>query len=145
MRETHTAQRSLLLFNPSCNSKHARELTWVREMIDAQPEWLAWIGEDLGADSRLGRPGITCNQVLCLDLLKQHKGRSYEELERHVQNTISVMVFANIAPFNAPRKSVMQDNIKKVKANTWERISVVHNLVLPGETSLIAALLHPHY
>ncbi|MDZ7686967.1 MAG: transposase [Gammaproteobacteria bacterium] len=108
--------------------------------LDDHPEVLAWIGKDLGADGkRLGRTGMTCEQVLRIGLIKQFRQCSYRELRVALADSLSAQYFARIDPLAIPARSTLQANVSAIKAETWEQLnrmlveSVLGTEFEPGE------------
>jgi IS5 family transposase len=81
-----------------------------------------------GPDVSTGRPGLSGDQVLRLLLLKQMNGFSYQELAFHLADSRCYRAFCGFGiDEKSPRKSALQDNIKRVQPETLE---LVNRLVL---------------
>jgi IS5 family transposase len=99
-------------------------------VLDTIPQATMWIRDDLiGRGSKRvslnrGREGLTAEQVLRAMIVKQMNGFSYEELAFHLADSNSYRVFCRIGiGHTPPTKSRLQRNIKRVSAQTWERIN----------------------
>jgi len=63
--------------------EHAKELDEISRVLDATPEILGWVENDIvapGIDRETGRPGLTAEQTLRALIVKQMNGFSYTEL-----------------------------------------------------------------
>jgi IS5 family transposase len=56
-------------------------------------------------------------------LLKQHRQLSYEELAFHLEDSASFRSFARLPRSWTPKKSVLQQTISAIRAETWEAIN----------------------
>jgi IS5 family transposase len=75
-------------------------------------------------DPTKGRDGMTAEQVLRAMLIKQMNGYSYEELAFHLADSSCYRSFCRIGVADpAPTKTRLQKNIKRVRAETWERLN----------------------
>ena len=106
--------------------EHARELDVMSEVLDAHPKLLALVFRDLPRGKvrpKTGRPAMSAEQVLRAAIIKQTHGFSYQELAFHLADSASFRRFCRIEPFaDAPKKSALQLNIKRVTERTWEAI-----------------------
>jgi IS5 family transposase len=109
---------------------HARELEKMSAVLDALPEVVGWVRDDLvrRAGKRInpnrGREGLTAEQVLRALIVKQMNGFSYEELAFHLADSSSYRAFCRLGiDQKAPKKSRLQKNIKRMRAQTWEKIN----------------------
>ena len=109
---------------------HARELEQMSAVLDAMPDVVRWVRDDLlrRAAKRInpnkGREGLTAEQVLRALIVKQMNGFSYEELAFHLGDSSSYRAFCRLGiDQKPPTKSRLQKNIKRVRAQTWERIN----------------------
>lgn len=109
---------------------HARELEQMSAILDAMPEVMKWVREDLirraakRIDPNKGREGLTAEQVLRALVVKQMNGFSYEELAFHLADSSSYRTFCRLGiDQSPPKKSTLQKNIKRVRTQTWERIN----------------------
>jgi IS5 family transposase len=106
--------------------EHAAELQAVAEILDASPAALALVERDLveGRRRDVGRPGMTAEQVLRALIVKQMNGYSYDELAFHLADSVTYRAFCCIGSFDVPpSKSTLQENIKRLQAETLETIN----------------------
>jgi IS5 family transposase len=118
---------------------HARELQAVRVILDVHPEFARWVQSDLlagGIAADRGRDGMTGEQVLRALVIKQGNGFSYEGLAFHLADSHSYRAFCLIGfADKPPSKSTLQRNLKRVRAETLERIN--RGLVVYGQQQAI--------
>jgi len=137
---------------------HVRELQEVRAIIDAHPEFGRWVRADLlagGIDADRGRSGMTGEQVLRALVVKQANGFSYEGLAFHLADSQSYRAFCQIGfAERPPSKSTLQRNLKRVRAETLERVNralIAHARAagiedgqrLRSDSTVIEATIHP--
>jgi IS5 family transposase len=122
--------QQLHLVPASIAHAHARELEQMSAVLDAMPEVVRWVRDDLirrpakRIDPNKGREGLTAEQVLRALIVKQMNGFSYEELAFHLADSSSYRAFCRLGiGQKPPKKSTLQKNIKRVRAQTWERIN----------------------
>jgi IS5 family transposase len=119
--------RQLPLFPTFFDHPHASELASMSATLDAVPEAIDRVAGDLlagGVDPENGRTGMTPDQVLRALMVKQMRGFSYEQLAFHLADSRCYRAFCRIGDLEeAPRRSTLQENIKKVTAPTLERIN----------------------
>jgi len=127
MRQKITPQTNI--FNTMARSKIAKELQHISEILDANPEMLDHIYQDLTAKGRsdTGRDGMTAEQVLRAVVLKQQRNLSYEEMAFHLEDSHAFRSFARLNMGQYPCASVLQENIKAVSETTWQEI---HNILI---------------
>ncbi len=106
---------------------HARELAAVRAILDAHPEFARWVQADLlagGISADYGREGMSGEQVLRALVIKQANGYSYEGLAFHLVDSQSYRAFCLIGFADTPpKRSTLQRNLKRVRAETLERVN----------------------
>lgn len=106
---------------------HVRELQAVRAILDAHPEFARWVQADLlagGIAADRGRGGMSGEQVLRALVIKQANGFSYEELAFHLADSQSYRAFCLLGfADQPPSKSTLQRNLKRVRAETLERVN----------------------
>ena len=121
----------LPLVYPFIDHEHARELRRISDILAQMPGASLLVYDDLvsdGPDVSTGRPGLSGDQVLRLLLLKQMNGFSYQELAFHLADSRCYRAFCGFGiDEKSPRKSALQDNIKRVQPETLE---LVNRLVL---------------
>lgn len=124
-----TVRDQLSLVPASIDHEHARELEAVRAILDAHPEFAAWVQTDLlagGIDPDLGREGMSGDHVLRALVIKQSNGFSYEDLAFHLADSQSYRAFCLVGFADTPpSKSTLQRNLKCVRAETLERVNRV--------------------
>ena len=122
MRQKFTPQMSL--FAPMARNSIVKELEQVSKVLDANPRILELVYEDLVKTSRpdTGRKGMTAEQVLRGAVLKQYRELTYEELAFHLEDSDAFRTFARLEMGQYPSKSVLQENIKAIREETWEAI-----------------------
>jgi IS5 family transposase len=127
MRRKYHPQRSL--FHVVARSEIGRELDEVSKILDANPEILEAVLQDLVGSARAdhGRQGLTAEQVLRSALLKQSQKLTYEELEFHLGDSQAFRAFARLQVNQFPARSALQENIASLSESTWEKI---HRVVL---------------
>jgi IS5 family transposase len=127
MRQKFTPQMSL--FAPMARNSIVKELEQVSKILDATPRVLELVYEDLVKTSRpdTGRQGMTAEQVLRAAVLKQYRELTYEELAFHLEDSDAFRSFSRLEMGQYPSKSVLQENIKAIREETWEAI---HNEIL---------------
>lgn len=108
---------------------HVRELQAVRAILDEHSEFSRWVQADLlagGIAADRGRDGMSGEQVLRALVIKQANGFSYEELAFHLADSQSYRAFCLLGfADQPPSKSTLQRNLKRVRAETLERVNRV--------------------
>jgi len=123
----------LPLVPASIDHDHVRELAAIRAILDAHPEFAKWVQADLLAGdiaADCGREGMSGEQVLRALVIKQANGFSYEQLAFHLADSQSYRAFCLIGVADTPpKRSTLQSNIKRVRAETLERVNraLVHH------------------
>ncbi len=136
--------------------EHGWELGKMNDILDAVPEILAHVEADLtaGRDRETGRPGMSAEQVLRALIVKQMNGYSYEELSFHLADSTCYRRFCRLGAFEkTPGKSTLQENIKRLRAETLERVhreligyakkkGVEDGSRVRGDTTVVASNIH---
>jgi IS5 family transposase len=80
--------------------------------------------QDLVKTSRpdTGRQGMTAEQILRSAILKQYRELTYEELAFHLEDSHAFRTFSRLDMGQHPSKSILQENIKVIREETWEAI-----------------------
>ena len=65
---------------------------------------------------------MTAEQVLRCAILKQYRQLTYEELAFHLEDSDAFRVFSRLEMGQYPGKSILQENIKSLREETWETI-----------------------
>jgi IS5 family transposase len=122
MRQKFTPQMSL--FNPVGRNSIVKELEQISKVLDANPKLMDLVFHDLTATSRFdtGRKGMTAEQVLRCAVLKQYRELTYEELAFHLEDSDAFRAFSRLEMGQYPSKSILQENIKAIREETWEAI-----------------------
>ena len=119
----------LSLDRPWIEHSHAEELAKMSQILDHDPAMSELIEQDLVRGVRhpeRGTRGMSGDQVLRVLLLKQMNGFSYTELAFHVADSVSYRTFCRFGALGAtPSRSTLAENLKKVRAETLERIKRV--------------------
>jgi transposase, IS5 family len=112
------------LFTTMARNKIAKELQQMSQVLDATPKVLDLVYQDLVRSSRptTGREGMTAEQVLRCAILKQYRQLTYEELAFHLEDSDSFRGFSRLEMGQYPCKSILQENIKALREETWEAI-----------------------
>jgi len=105
-------------------NKIAKELKQISQVLDATPKVLDLVYGDLVRSARptTGREGMTAEQVLRCAILKQYRQLTYEELAFHLEDSDSFRGFSRLEMGQYPCKSILQENIKALREETWEAI-----------------------
>jgi transposase, IS5 family len=122
MRQKFTSQMSL--FAPMARNSIVKELDQISKILDDNPRMMELVFQDLVGTSRpdTGRQGLTAEQVLRCAVLKQYRQLTYEELAFHLEDSDAFRSFSRLEMGQYPCKSVLQENIKAIKEETWEMI-----------------------
>lgn len=115
----------LKLFTSVSRNQIAKELQLMSQVLDATPSMLEMVYRDIvhSVSARTGRKGMTADQVLRCAILKQYRQLTYEELAFHLEDSSSFRGFARLDPGQYPGKSILQENIKGLREETWEAIN----------------------
>lgn len=127
MRQKRNPQMSL--FMTTVRTQIGKELEQMSRILDETPELLQVVFDDLITAKRAdtGRQGLTAEQVLRCALLKQYRQLSYEELAFHLDDSAAFRRFARLEMNHFPCKSILQENIKAISEQAWEKI---HQLLI---------------
>ena len=125
MRKTYHAQLPLTSMS---SHPRAAELCVMSAVLDANPEVLRRVHADLlrqrKADARLGREGMTAEQVVRTALIKQMFGISYDELAFQLGDSLVLRGFCRLSPSSpSPKRSALQANIASIRPETWEAMN----------------------
>ena len=120
--------QQLSLDPPRVDHRHADELAAMSKLLDELPaEAFGWVLSDLSERSlETGRPGLSAEQTLRCLLLRQMTRMTYSQLSFHLQDSTTYRRFCRMGLLqDAPRRSALQDNIKRVRPQTLERINAL--------------------
>ncbi len=114
----------LNIFTTMARNQIAKELREMSKVLDATPSVVELAFQDLTRSARptTGREGMTAEQVLRCAILKQYRQLTYEELAFHLEDSDSFRSFARLDMGQYPSKSILQQNIKALREETWEAI-----------------------
>jgi transposase, IS5 family len=115
------------IFSTPVEHQLADELREIDGVINAHPEWVRWVHADLTKARRVsasaGREGMSANQVLRVVLLKHRLNLSVRKLAPFVADSLSLREFLDLGlADSAPKRSTIQDNVVKVRPETWGRL-----------------------
>jgi IS5 family transposase len=136
--------------------EHGWELAVMSEILDEMPEVLERIEADLTADGDggNGRPGMSAEEVLRALVVKQMNGYSYEELSFHLADSTCYRTFCRLGAFEkTPSRSTLQENIKRLRAETLEAMNqallsyakkegVEDGSTVRGDCTVVASNIH---
>lgn len=129
VRETIPFQRPLSPWFPAHD--HARELGAISDILDLHPRVVELVRGDLvrsQVSPEVGRKGLSAEAVFRIVVLKQMTGFSYEKLAFHLADSQTYAAFCRIGfAGTPPKKSTLQENVKKLRASTLE---AVHRVIL---------------
>lgn len=119
-------REQLPLTGPVVSHRHAQELEGVDRILRDNPDISGLVLQDLhaGVLAGEGREGMTAEQVFRAAVLKQVNTFTYEELSFHLADSWTYRAFCGFGPLDeAPSKSTLQRNIKRITEQTWEAIN----------------------
>lgn len=122
MRRKFNPQQNL--FVTMAKSSIAKELVEMSKVLDATPKVLELVFANLtrARRSTTGREGMTAEQVVSCAVLKQYRQLTYEELAFHLEDSDAFRSFSRLDMVQYPSKSILQENIKAIREDTWEAI-----------------------
>jgi len=107
--------------------EHAKELQTMSDLLDRAPEVVDLVHADLVAGLRnpaVGRQALSAEQVLRAVIIKQMNQFSYLQLAFHLADSQSYRIFCRLGlGDDAPSKSALQRDIKKLQPETLEAIN----------------------
>jgi IS5 family transposase len=123
MRPERTVQPSI--FDSFARHEIGRELQAMSAWLDEHRALLGLVAADLRRHGvqPTGRHGLPAEAVLRCALLKQYRQLSYHELAFHLEDSASFRAFARLPWAWSPKKSVLQQTIGAIRAETWEAIN----------------------
>ena len=122
MRQKFNPQTGL--FSPMMRHSIVKELQEMSKVLDANPLLMELVFQDMASLSRTdtGRQGLTAEQVLRCAVLRQYRQLTYEELAFHLEDSDALRSFSRLEMGQYPSKSILQENIKAIREETWEAI-----------------------
>ena len=106
--------------------EHADEVLAMSQVLDGIPDELLErvTAELVRGDSKRGREGMTANSVIRCAVVKHMRGFSYEQLAFHLADSATYRTFCRFGIVDSvPKKSTLQENIKRLSSDTWESIN----------------------
>ncbi len=138
MRETRNAQSSI--FDFYAEHEHAQQLRGLSELLDEHPIALTLIERDFNQKNvaKTGACGLSLESIFRCLLLKRILRVSYRQLSFHLSDSPSYRAFARLRSGHSPSKSVLQNTIRVVSADTLSQINqqFVLHWAIEGELSL---------
>lgn len=126
-------KEQLSLTPAAIDHAHARELAKISEFLNANSELAELVELDLlrgVKNPHLGCAGMSGDEVLRVLVLKQMNGFSYDDLEFHLKDSGTYRTFCGIGLMDeAPSRSTMQENVKKLR---WRTLEKINRLVVEG-------------
>jgi len=106
------------------DSKMSKKLEKMSDILQKDRSFLTKAAEDFKTPkgSTAGAKGMTVEQVVRVAILKQLCQLDYEELYDELNDNISYRRFAKIHEGMVPRKSTLNENIKRISPGVWEEI-----------------------
>ena len=108
--------------------EYSDELKKISEILEQHEEMLDWVHADLLQGKMVsykGATGMSSEMVFRAAILKQQRQWTYKELEFHLADSQSGRAFVKL-PFGIYYSdSALQENIKKISFNTWEKINII--------------------
>ena len=122
MRQKRNPQ--LEFFHTLPRTRIGQELAAMSLILEENPGILELVLRDLVGvrSTETGRNGMNAEQTLRCAVLKQYRELSYEELAFHVSDSRAFRAFSRLGRDQYPSPSALQDNIKAISKETWERI-----------------------
>ncbi len=125
MREIYDAQLKLEFYKS--NSKISKKLEKAAEILEKDKSFLEIISKDFSTpkNSKAGAKGLTIEQVTRIAILKQTMNLSYDDLYDQLNDNISYRRFSKIDEEKVPKKTALNENIKRLSAKSLEALNNV--------------------
>lgn len=125
MRATVQGQTPLL--PAKIEHPHSEELFALSEVLDEVEGLVELVAMDLTEEGTIdagrGRPGMAAEQVLRAAVVQQLRQWTFDELAWHLADSRSYRAFCLIGfADTVPKRSTLQENIRKISAESWEAI-----------------------
>jgi transposase, IS5 family len=106
------------------DSKMSKKLEKISYILQKDRNFLEKIAEDFKTPKRspAGAKGMTIEQVVRTAILKQFRQLGYDELYDELNDNISYRRFAKIHEGLVPKKSTLNENIKRISPDGFEEI-----------------------
>lgn len=156
MRIIRKLQQVLEPKRPS--SDIGKELAEIDKIISELPDRddiLAAVAHDLsaGKDSAQSAKGMTAEQALKVGVLRNRFSWSYRQIEHQTKDSLSVRSMLGLSMEEYFSKSCLQDNVKGIRAETWDLINesikklgvkegVEDGELLRGDTTAVETNIH---
>jgi len=126
MREKH--QKQMPLIDPPTGHPKEKELDVISSVLDSTPTICDHVLQDLNKGKifkrKTGAHGMTAEQGLRAAVVMRLFNFSYEDLAFHISDSRTLRRFCRIGIADKGfKKSALNENIKKLSPQTWERIS----------------------
>ena len=125
MREMQDRQLRLEFYQS--DSKMSKKLEKASVILEKDESFLEKIAEDFKTKrgSKAGAKGMTIEQVIRIAILKQMSQLSYDKLYDELSDNISYRRFAKIHDCKVPKKTALNENIKRISASSIEELNKV--------------------
>jgi IS5 family transposase len=122
MRETRIAQASI--FENFSKHEFGAQLRALSNRLDQHPEILLLVADDLidASAAKVGRTGLTVENIFRCMLLKQQLRVSYEHLAFHLSDSMTYRTFARLSATTMPSRSGLQSTIRRIRPETLEKV-----------------------
>lgn len=122
-----TVHRQTPLLPAPIEHPHSEELRTISELLDEVEGLVELVEMDLIEEGRIdrgrGRPGMSAEQVLRAAIVQQLRQWTFDELAWHLADSRSYQAFCRIGFADpVPKRSTLQENIRKISALSWEAI-----------------------
>ncbi|MCP4491828.1 MAG: ISNCY family transposase [Gammaproteobacteria bacterium] len=107
----------------------SKKLEKISDILQKDVSFLQKVAEDFKTPkgSPAGAKGMTIEQVVRVAILKQLRQLGYEELYDELNDNISYRRFAKIHEGEVPKKTTLNENIKRISPKVWDEI---HNVIV---------------
>jgi len=129
MRLITNRQTTLAFYQSSPSLK--QEWDMISSVLDAKPQVLELAWRDLACNKhgkpkkQTGAKGMTAEQVVRLAIVKIKEQLSYRDLQDRVDDSIVLREFCRLGHQCMPVFTALQDNIKRIRPQTWEAINAL--------------------
>jgi len=122
MRENRVAQVSI--FENYSKHEFGAQLEVLSNRLDQHPEILLLVADDLIDPSvaKVGRTGLTVENIFRCMLLKQQLRVSYEQLAFHLSDSMTYRTFARLSATAMPSRSGLQSTIRSIRPETLGKV-----------------------
>jgi IS5 family transposase len=105
--------------------KNQKKLKKMDEVLKSDKGILELVAKDLSGETNPnnGRTGMSAEQVLRVAIVKQMYQLSYDKLSELLDDSSSLRTFCKYGWEEVPEASTLQDNIKKIKPETFEAVN----------------------